>query len=171
MALIPPLLLLVLRQTLLIDHGTLSRWAWGPLSAQPSPQPQPINLNWEASRNLYAPLVRGTVSPFWLRQYGVVATALGETKSLNQSWQWHLKKKTEKKNCFSNIWSPNIFICNSQSTDHMHYICSELGFKQGLWFISFKKYNPRYLHTKMPVQEASVSLRHIFPSLLRSQGI
>ena len=74
------------------------------------------------------------------------------------------KEKMEKKNCFSNIWSPNIFICSSKSTDHMYYICSGLGFKQGLWFISFKKYISRYLHTKMPVKEASISPRHISPS-------
>lgn len=42
------------------------------------------------------------------------------------------KGKMEKKNCFSNIWFPNIFICNSKSTDHMHYICSGLELKQGL---------------------------------------
>lgn len=58
-----------------------------------SRQPQPINPNWHASWNLCAVLAWGILSLVWLRECRTVATALGETKSLNRSWQWHLKKR------------------------------------------------------------------------------
>lgn len=38
-------------------------------------------------------LARGILSRFWPRECSAVATAPGETKSLNGSWQWHLKKR------------------------------------------------------------------------------
>lgn len=141
-------LLLVLGQTLLVDRGPLSSWAWDPFSAQHSRQPQLINLNQDTTSVLSYLCFRWGSAALWQRFGGnqilepILAVALE-------------KEKTEKKNCFSNIWSPNIFICSSKSTDHMYYICSGLGFKQGLWFISFKKYISRYLHTKMPKKPRS----------------
>lgn len=123
--------LLVLEQTLLIDHDVRPCRACAPGSHNQSTCGTGMRVG--SSVRSWPRGISGISSPFWLRECSAVATALGETKSLNRSWQWHLKKeKTGKKNCFSNIWFPNIFICNSKSTDHMHYICSGLGFKQGL---------------------------------------
>lgn len=88
-------LLLLLGQTLLTDHDPLSRWAWGSLlstALQVAKTHQPkLARTWKP---LCTPSLGHYVSLLaWGGEYSAVATASGETKSLNQSWQWHLKKR------------------------------------------------------------------------------